>query len=339
LEGGRLRVLEDICDTFQVRLAHVRHLLGSGPETLEALHGLGIPVVLSFHDYYTVCPTIQLIDDQGVFCGGRCTPGDGDCPVARSWFRGGALELKHRYVHEHRRRMAVALEHCRCFVTTCESAKRLLVSAFPRLQEADFRVIEHGRDLPRATLASVPQPGVPARVVCLGNIDRAKGSQLIERLMAMDQKLGRRFEFHFLGNQAPEFKPRAFGGVCHGPYQREDLEEILRRIRPSFSLIASIWPETYCHTLTESWCAGLPVFASNLGALQERIQRHGGGWLLDPRDAEGWYHTMVEVLESPDAHQKAVAEVAAYRPRSARQMADDYRRIYSACLMGREVSK
>jgi glycosyltransferase involved in cell wall biosynthesis len=337
VDAERLCVLEDICHTFHVKLAHVRHLLGNGPETLDTFHQLGIPVILSFHDYYTVCPTIQLIDGNGVFCGGRCTPGSEECSVAKSWFRGGMPVLKHQYVHEHRSRMAAALQHCKCFITTCESAREILQNAFPALRDADFRLIEHGRELPRAQLANPPRTDVPARVICLGNIDRAKGGQLIEKLMVMDRQLGCRFEFHFLGNQASTFKPRSFGGICHGPYERDDLVEILRRIAPSFSLIASIWPETYCHTLTESWAAGLPVFASNLGALRERVQRHGGGWLLDPHDPEGWYHAMVEVLQSPPAYERAVAEVAAYRPRTTKRMTDDYRQIYAACLNGKET--
>ncbi|MBV8358328.1 MAG: hypothetical protein JO189_10385 [Deltaproteobacteria bacterium] len=44
----------------------------------------------------------------------------------------------------------------------------------------------------------------------------------------------------------------------------------------------SIWPETYCHTLTEIWACGLPVVAFKLGAMAERIAKYGGGWLLDP---------------------------------------------------------
>jgi hypothetical protein len=46
---------------------------------------------------------------------------------------------------------------------------------------------------------------------------------------------------------------------------------------------------------------------------------------------------MVEVLQSPPAYERAVAEVAAYRPRTTKRMADDYRQIYAACLNGKET--
>lgn len=330
----RTKVLEDICGSFHVQTLHVRHLLGSGPDALHCIDALGIPIVMSFHDYYTVCPTIQLIDDRGKYCAGKCTASDGDCTVARSWFRGEVPVMKHQFVHVHRRRMASALKLCKAFVTTCESARQTLQDAFPFLGEADFHVIEHGRNITHHSTSDVPSTDGPVRVVCLGNIDRAKGSELIEGLMTINRQLGNRFEFHFLGNRASTFNPEALGGVCHGTYERDELPQVLREIRPAFSLIASIWPETYCHTLTESWAAGLPVLASNLGALKERIERAGGGWLLDPTYAEAWYHKMVEVIDTPRLYEQALREIAAIEHRSVEEMASDYRKIYKKLGVG-----
>ena len=33
----------------------------------------GCRVVTSFHDFYTLCPTVKLLDERQVFCAGRCT--------------------------------------------------------------------------------------------------------------------------------------------------------------------------------------------------------------------------------------------------------------------------
>lgn len=334
MDAERAAVLPRLLRSYGVALVHVRHLLGNGPELIEQAAAAGVPVVFSFHDFYTACPTIQLVDDQGRFCGGRCTPGEGDCPVARSWFPQGTPPLKHRHVQVHRQRMAEALRRCDAWVTTSASARDLLRDLFPFLGEGDFRVIEHGRALERDNLAVPPRPESPARVVCLGNLDRNKGAGLIEQIMALDAS-ARRFEFHFVGGLLPSFRPDLRGGICHGPYRREDLGAILRAIGPSFSLIASIWPETYCHTLTESWAAGIPVFASRLGATGERVAAHGGGWLLDPADAASWYAGMVRVLEQPDEYARALAEIRHMPLRDAATMAADYLDLYGPCLMRR----
>src|SRR5207248_10652802 len=73
LDLDRLAVVRDVCQSFEVNLVHVHHLLGSGPEAIKTIKGLGIPLVFSFHDFYTVFPTIHLLDDRWTFCGGRCT--------------------------------------------------------------------------------------------------------------------------------------------------------------------------------------------------------------------------------------------------------------------------
>ena len=41
-------------------------------------------------------------------------------------------------------------------------------------------------------------------------------------------------------------------GIYHGIYKREDFCKIVNKIKPSFIGIFSIWPETYCHTLSEA---------------------------------------------------------------------------------------
>jgi len=45
-------------------------------------------------------------------------------------------------------------------------------------------------------------------------------------------------------------------------------------------LLPSVVPETWCHTLTEAWSAGLQVAAFDLGAQAERIRAGGRGFLL-----------------------------------------------------------
>jgi hypothetical protein len=46
-------------------VVHVRHLLGSGPWLLRHARAAGTPVLFSHHDYYAVCPNVELIDASG----------------------------------------------------------------------------------------------------------------------------------------------------------------------------------------------------------------------------------------------------------------------------------
>jgi glycosyltransferase involved in cell wall biosynthesis len=93
--------------------------------------------------------------------------------------------------------------------------------------------------------------------------------------------------------------PEKFGGVYHGSYSRDGLQSMLERIAPSFSLLAPVCEETFSYTLSESWASGIPVFASNRGALRERIAEHGGGWLFEPEDVESFLVGMEKILDDP----------------------------------------
>src|SRR3546814_17553863 len=49
----------DVCSS------DLRHLAWHSLNLPDVARGLGIPVVHSFHDYYAICPTVNLIDRNG----------------------------------------------------------------------------------------------------------------------------------------------------------------------------------------------------------------------------------------------------------------------------------
>ena len=119
---------------FGIELIHIQHFLGFTfdlPEIAQALH---VPVIVSVHDFYLVCPTIHLMDDQQQFCGGTCTKGLGQCWLPLAW-QDGLPVLKGGYIHEWRHRVGNALKHIGLFVTPSDSAKRIFQNAYPFLGE------------------------------------------------------------------------------------------------------------------------------------------------------------------------------------------------------------
>ena len=307
---------------YGIELVHVRHLFKHSLDLPRIARALGIPVLMSFHDFYFTCPTVHLLDDQLRFCGGTCTEGDGEC-LAPS----GGTEvpyLKHAWVHVWRDHVRNLFDHVNAFVTTTESSKQIHTEVFPELRERWFEVIEHGRDLTQeTTLAKVPNADAPIRIAVLGNLGVHKGALFLKQLKELDE--ARRLEFHLFGSVPEEF---ADIGVAHGKYDREQLIPQLSEVRPAFVGLFSIWAETYSHTLTEAWAAGIPVLVSHLGALAERVRHHGGGWIVDVTDPASAYDTILQIANDPDEYQR-VAENAhiAGLPTTA-DMAKEYRRLY-----------
>jgi GT2 family glycosyltransferase/glycosyltransferase involved in cell wall biosynthesis len=322
------RTFAEVLLRHDIDIVHIRHLLGHTLDAPDVCRRMGVPVLMSLHDFYMACPTIHLLDEQDRYCGGVCTPGAGTCRIPTKRL-GDVPPLKHAWVHEWHRRVAEALRHVDALVTTSEDTRSVYRQVYPDL-DVPFHVIEHGRDLvQRHGLARPPEPGGWVRVLVPGNLGVNKGANLIARLVEIDR--GRRLEFHFLGATPPGFERY---GVVHGTYERGEFDRRVAEIAPSFMGIFSIWPETYSHTLTEAWAAGVPVLASDIGVLRERVSKHGGGWLLDYADPERMYRQMLEIADDPEDYAREAARANLDGVRTTREMAADYERLYEVVLRG-----
>ncbi len=142
---------------------------------------------------------------------------------------------------------------------------------------------------------------------------------------------GRRLDLHFLGKTAPELFDV---GTHHGEYEREDFPRIVQQIRPSFIGVFAIWAETYSHTLTEAWSMGIPVLASDIGVLRERVDQTGAGWCIHPYDAEVAYAQVLAAADDPAEHRRRRAAARAVLPRTTADMAADYLALYAPLLRG-----
>ena len=330
----RRMALRSITEVLEIDLVHIRTLICTGPEILSSIRGGRAAILVSFHDFNAICPTTHLVDDAGRYCAGHCTPGEGDCPVSPKWF-GDVQSLKHSGVYNWRIRMAANLPLADAFVTTSEGAKRLLVEHFGVLSHRQFSVIEHGRDRDEVSDVAVP-PGTPLRVVVLGAVNLHKGALLLKSILELNSRRGGGVEFHVVGETPRRFRHRCTGVTWHGGYERNELIGVLRGISPSYALMCSIWPETYSHTLTEAWMAGLPVVASDIGATAERIRNHGGGCLVDPETPELWLEKLGE-LGNVERWQAMRNEVRGIVFRSTGEMAREYEELYREVLGRMEI--
>ena len=272
-----------------------------------------------FHDFYTVCPTIKLLDENFHYCGGNCTPSSGDC-VADLWPPESFPPLKGRWVRRWREIM-------------------VLTSNFPFLKDRDFGVIPHGRSFDAMRkFARVPNLLEPVRILVAGNIDKPKGAGRILSLRDLDV-LGR-LEFHILGNSIEDLKgPRI---ICHGPYKREEFAARAASIHAHFGAVLSIWPETYSHTLTELWSIGLPVLAFDLGAVAERIQTAGGGWIIPHHDANAALDAIFSIIGDNDSYREKVTNIDRWQESEGRIndvqfMAAQYKKLYADIVDSRRI--
>ena len=317
------QIVERVLIEHEVEVMHVRHLFKHTFDAPRIARRLGVPVVFSFHDFYFACPTFNLLDDRDHYCAAQCTPGDGECRIPV-----GALEgvphLKHAYVYQWRQEVEAMLRDVDAFVTTSEHARDVHVRALRSLQGRPFELIEHGRSLrQRGGTVARPTPSGKIRILVVANLDVHKGADYIRSLVAADHE--RRLEFHLLGAVPERY---ADLGICHGAFDADALPELAAAIEPAFAGCFSITPETYSHALTEAWAMGVPVIATDLGALGERIRAHGGGELVPHDDPPAAVTRIYATADDPERYCRLREQASLRGCATVADMTDSYAALY-----------
>lgn len=325
-------IVRDLLLRHSIDLLHIRHLAWHSLNLADVAHGMGVAVVQSFHDYYSICPTVNLLDRQG-----RMHPRGVEEDAENALWPldpAAAVPMSAARLQAWQRRMQQALLAADALVTTSRSARDLLLAALPVLAEGgvDIHVIPHGRDFERFEAladAGVVPDSEPLRILLPGNIGLHKGRELVREIKQLD--VDDRLEFHLLGTTDADLG-RAV--VDHGPYRREEFAGKVAAIRPHLAVVFSLAPETWCHTLTECWAAGLPVLAVDRGAVGERVREHGGGWLMRGDASRDVIRDRLLMLRGrTEERRDAIDAVAAWqagagKAENTRRMAERYQAIY-----------
>ena len=276
---------------YDFKIVHIRHLAWHSLSLPEIVSEKNIPVVMSFHDFYSLCPTVNLLDDNQSYCGGKCSANPGQCSYPL-WPSNSLPILKNAWVHRWREMFRECLLHCNAFVTTSESVRATMIEHLPEIGRR-IEVIPHGRDLPMAGSAfSPPSEFRPIRILVPGNIGITKGLGVIHKLLAIDYE--QRLEFHIIGSvENSAVRP---GIVYHGMYERGELSDKVNQIAPTVAAIFSIVNETWSHTLTEMWAAGVPTMVFDIGTVAARVRESQAGWVFDNNNVESLYNNIIDSI-------------------------------------------
>ncbi|EKO3733366.1 glycosyltransferase [Vibrio metschnikovii] len=274
------RVITNWLYEYDFDFVHIRHLAWHSLSLPKLAKECGARVINSFHDFYTICPTVKLLDGDNKYCNGICSNSkNGNCKPDL-WGSDSLPSLKNAWVNKWREKFSHALSFCDAFVTTHESVRKTILENLAIPSER-FHVIPHGRDFDNLhQLAEPYKNGDILKILIPGNIAVAKGSKIIEEILKTDVK--EKLHFHILGKSNLNFQhPRL---TFHGEYKRDEFADHVKKIKPHIGAVFSIWNETWCHTLTELWSVGLPVMVTRYLTVSSRVKSTETGWIIDETD-------------------------------------------------------
>ena len=317
------RIISNILSEYNIRIVHIESTVGHTFDIFQNAREKGIPVVLTVHDFYFICPTFHLVDRTGIFCNG--------CKIGEE--REGCL-LGHPYVcsdfdnavlFNWRNTFLKAISCVDFFIFPSVSAKDIF-SAYYSIDDAKIRIFSHGSNAYNEKFPPLSKGHESLRVGILGSMLMHKGEALIRSILghvAKDDIL-----FYSFGHSGLKS-----GNLTHfGPYTQKELHGLLRDHPVDVMLLLSTWPETFSYTLSESIAAGVPPIVTNLGAQKERIEDSQIGWVVDYKSPE----KIVALLRFLRQHKEEIdrrrCRMKEYLLKPMEEMKEEYEQVYYSLI-------
>lgn len=321
LQGALRNVLQE----ESPNIVHVQQLMGMPMSLIDQLISANIPYVVTLHDYWYVCANAQLLTntDQTI-CDGpdRLALNCAQCAFARSG-RGGrsglALTLSPLMQYRNRRLRAI-LEKARYVIAPTDFVRQIYSGL--GAPSDHMVVIRHGIDLPAEQFEAARKQHLlrrrerPLRAGYIGSVGWQKGVHvLIEAVNALPQGS---MQLTIYGNLAtfPEYAAQ-LEDLIQGPdirlagqVSRKDLWAALAEL--DVVIIPTMWYEVSPLTIDEVFAVGIPIVASRIGAMSEKIKDGVNGRLFAVGDAAALQRVLMDILENPellDLWQKGIRSV------------------------------
>jgi len=336
-------------------LVHVHHASGHGLAIVPALAQAALPVVMTLHDYWALCPRGQMLRTDGAVCAAvepaRCAPclastwphllpsGGGEARGAR----GEALADDAAASAAHTSFALACLHDAHALFTPSAATRAVFVRA--GIPEKRIRVVSNGVEVEAlarevAALRRTRSPHAGLRLGVLGTVLPSKGAlELAEALVAADVP-GLTLEIHghepsYHGDTRYVERLRALAAReprvrLHGPFEHGELVRILAGLDGVAA--PSRWNEVFGLTVREARAAGLPVLVSDAGDLADVTDGGAAGLVVPAEDRAAW---VAALRRFADPAERARWSAHPPRPRTTVQMTDQLEAAYREVLRPR----
>jgi glycosyltransferase involved in cell wall biosynthesis len=289
LPSDRLDDLITILRSANVSRLHIHHLLQIDMDIRALIHRLGVPFDVTVHDYYAICPQVNLLRwPEGLYCG---EPGPAACNTCiASQSSHGARDI----VSWRRDRAWQFMDADRVICPSQDVKTRLDRHGLG--QRAI--VVLHEQQTETVWTTHLPAfSGEPLRVVLLGVLANQKGARAVAEVA--EAVAPGTIELHLVGHLEPSFpKPAVKLIKATGKYRESDLPMLLERIDPHVLWLPSSTPESYSFTLSTAIATGLPIVATDFGSFTERLAGRPHTWLVDHRASSKDWLTVFDAVRT-----------------------------------------
>ena len=309
ISKNKYDILTTTLRAFAVSRVHIHQILGNETILRSLIEELSIPFDITIHDYYIVCPQIHLHTRTITqYCGELGVEQCNKCILEYNNFDA-------RDIEDWRNRHAWFVENADRVICPSMDVKNRIARYYLK---ANFVIAPHEASSAESWVVNAPQVGIDQRlrVTIIGHLTALKGREIVEACVR--EGANKPIEFSLIGAAQPPFGQEIAKTVLEtGIYHEFDLAGHFKSLAPHVIWFPIQVPETYSYTLTAAIDSGLPIVASRIGALPERLGGRPLTWFMDDvaASASEWL-AMFELIReclviSPAAQQvgeRAVSE-------------------------------
>jgi glycosyltransferase involved in cell wall biosynthesis len=286
-------------------VVHFQHVQGVSARLIQM--AAGRPRVATLHDYWYFCANSQLVRPDGQICAGPgggwhcvgCATERADLQKLRALWPLVALPFAYRnfYLHE----MANQID---LFLAPSEFLRqRYIRQGFP---SARIQTLENGLDTSRLNddgSVALPEPPGRPHFGFLGSVAWQKGMHvLIEAFNDLPEQAG--LTIYGSEQAFPDYSAQLRAAARHphirfaGPLDYRHIGAALRQF--DCLVVPSVWYENSPLVISEAYGVGLPIVASRLGAMAEKVHDGKTGLLFAPGDSADLARVLRSIIDRPE---------------------------------------
>jgi len=296
-------------------LVHVHHWVRLTCNLVEVCERVGVPAVVTLHDYYTSCPRAF-----------RRRKGDEACRRELSPESCRTCVPKYGYEPQHELDDGIALyrDHYRAELSLARAVLVAVDSTADLLAQTTGVARSRYRTLPLGykkrfnsmSALPVPHEGDPLSFAFWGGIGRHKGVDvLLQAFRRVHEQRPGRALLHVLGgfeSEAFETELRAAAHdlpvTFHGAFDAAQLHAVA----PHVGVFPSTCIETFGLVLDECFELGRPCITSDLGALP--VRAGAAGLATTAGDVDDLVRAMLRLIDEPQLWSELAAAIPAASP-------------------------
>lgn len=234
---------------------------------------------LLIHDFFIVCPSHFLLNDQGNYCD---IPNIKQCQSCLKKNQSGFATLyRARDILQWRNLWHDVIQAADQIVTFSDNTLALMSKAYPDMPKERVKVVPHKLEYLESS-PIVPRSVSSLKIGVVGQIGYHKGAKFIQSLA--EEIVGRHLDIQIIviGEIAVPCNKKVVQQT--GSYQHQQLPQLIRESGANVMLFPSICPETFSYVVHELINLELPVACFNLGAPADKLSTYSRGLVLQGYD-------------------------------------------------------